>query len=84
MIWLGLITAFAAFLAYICDQLNYIHLVLPDSIFNSFSDFIGILFYLFPVKALTPILGVSLAFYVVRGVIALIRFIKSFIPTMGG
>lgn len=84
MIWVALITAIASFLAYICDLLDPINLVIPDGIFSAFSDFIDVLFYLFPVNQLVPILGISLAFYVARALIAIIRFIKGFIPTMGG
>ena len=49
-----------------------------------FTGIISVIAYIMPWNYITPILYLSLAFIWVKIVIAVIRFVKSFLPTFGG
>ena len=57
---------------------------LPDNVFSVFNTVFGAVGYFFPIRALLPIFVISAALSLLRITIVIIRFVKGFIPTMGG
>lgn len=57
---------------------------LPDNIFQAFLSLFGYLGWFFPVAKLLPLLFFTLGIYGLRATITLIRFIRGWIPTLGG
>lgn len=55
----------------------------PDGLVDTFSEWLGMLSWVFPVVALMPIFVISFALSVFKIAWALLIRIKSFIPTMG-
>ncbi len=61
-----------------------VNVVLPENVFSVFNTIFGVIGYFFPIRALLPILVISISLSVLRITISIIRFVKGFIPTMGG
>ena len=83
MIWQPFIDFVITMLTGIIDSIEF-NVSLPDNIFSAFHTVFGALGYFFPIKALLPILVISGILSLLRISIVIIRFIKGFIPTMGG
>ena len=56
----------------------------PDNVFQAVSSLFGFLGWFFPIGRLLPLLLFTLAFYGLRASLAIVRFIRGFIPTLGG
>lgn len=65
------------------DSIDGLSISIPDNVFDGFNSILGSLGYIFPVKGLLIILGLSFSIKAFQLVWALIIRIKSFIPTMG-
>ena len=83
MIWQPLINHTSYFLGNLIDSFMF-KLFIPEQLFNAFHILFGYLGYFFPIAQLMPIIRISIALSVWRFGIAIFRFIKGLIPTMGG
>ena len=83
MIWQPFIIFSADFLQSVLDHIA-INIFILEQLFDAFYMLFGALGYFFPITELMPILRISIAISVARIFVAVIRFFKGFIPTMGG
>ena len=65
------------------DLVPHLEIAIPDGVFNSLNNILGLLGFVFPVKGLLVIITTSISIKLFHIVWALILRIKSFIPTEG-
>lgn len=65
------------------NNMSSLSISIPDNVFDGFNSILGSLGYIFPVKGLLIILGMSFSIKAFQIIWSLIIRIKSFIPTMG-
>ncbi len=65
------------------DSLPSVDVTIPENVFSSMTWLLSTINYLFPVKALLPILIISFSITTFKIAYAIVLRVKSFIPTMG-
>lgn len=65
------------------NNMNGISLSIPNDIFSGLDSIFNCLGFIFPIKGLLIILGISISIKAFQIIWAIILRVKSFIPTMG-
>lgn len=84
MIFETIINIFLNLVNVLLNLLPDINISIPSGIVSNISNFISGVTYFFPIKALLPILFISLSITGFRIIYSIFLVIKSFIPTISG
>lgn len=79
-----IIELFSYFIFFVLDKIPVISFTLPESVFTSLTTILNGISFFVPIALLTPIFIFEIAWFGFKMVLAIVRLVKSFIPTMGG
>lgn len=83
MITEGILNILAFIPNSLLNSMSGISISIPDNVFNGLDSIFNCLGFVFPIKGLLVILGISISIKTFQIIWSIVLRIKSFIPTMG-